>query len=137
MFQDVHGKPATSRRYWARSLLGWRRLRGAQPNDAHRALARLQQQHRVERLVTQNVDRLHQAAGSADTIDLHGRIDRSAVPAASKPWPREQLQAELLTLNPSWATLDAQLAPDGDADLAALDFSSFQVPARARAAAAC
>ena len=42
--------------------------------------------------------------------------------------PREDLQAELLRLNPAWAGLDALAAPDGDADLEALDFSSFQIP---------
>jgi NAD-dependent SIR2 family protein deacetylase len=107
MFQAFMGDPATRRRYWARSLVGWRRLRGARPNDAHRALARLQQQDRVERLVTQNVDRLHQAAGSAEAIDLHGRIDMVRCMSCQ---------------------LDALQAPDGDADLEGLDFSGFQVP---------
>lgn len=128
MFQAFMGDPATRRRYWARSLVGWRRLRGARPNDAHRALARLQQQDRVERLVTQNVDRLHQAAGSAEAIDLHGRIDMVRCMSCQRRLPREHLQADFLRLNPAWAELDALQAPDGDADLEGLDFSGFQVP---------
>ncbi len=127
--QAFMGEPATRRRYWARSLVGWERLRGARPNDAHRALARLQQQDRVECLVTQNVDRLHQAAGSADAIDLHGRIDLVRCMNCQQRRPREQLQVQLLRLNPAWARLEALQAPDGDADLEALDFSSFEVPA--------
>jgi NAD-dependent SIR2 family protein deacetylase len=128
MLQAFMGDAAIRQRYWARSLVGWRRLRVAQPNDAHRALACLQQQHRVQCLVTQNVDRLHQAAGSTDAIDLHGRIDLVCCMSCRVPLPREQLQAELLGRNPAFARLDARAAPDGDADLAALDFSGFQVP---------
>jgi NAD-dependent SIR2 family protein deacetylase len=129
MLQAFMGDAAVRRRYWARSLVGWQRLRAARPNDAHRALARLQQQQRVECLVTQNVDRLHQLAGSADAIDLHGRIDLVRCMSCQIRQPREQLQAELLKLNPVCAGLGAPAAPDGDADLTALDFSSFLVPA--------
>jgi NAD-dependent SIR2 family protein deacetylase len=128
MLQAFMSEPATRQRYWARSLIGWQRLREARPNDAHRALARLQQQGRVERLVTQNVDRLHQAAGS-DAIDLHGRIDVVRCMGCQQRLGRDALQADLLRLNPAWAELDALPAPDGDADLEARDFSGFQVPA--------
>ena len=128
MFQAFMGDPSIRRRYWARSLVGWRRMRRAQPNDAHFALARLQQQDRVGGLVTQNVDRLHQAAGSAETIDLHGRIDMVRCMNCQQRLPREHLQTEILRLNPAWAELDALQAPDGDADLEGRDFSSFQVP---------
>jgi NAD-dependent SIR2 family protein deacetylase len=41
---------------------------------------------------------------------------------------REDLQVELIRLNPAWAELDALMAPDGDADIESLDFSGFQVP---------
>jgi NAD-dependent SIR2 family protein deacetylase len=128
MFQAFMGDAAIRRRYWARSLVGWRRLRAARPNDAHRALACLQQHDRVEALVTQNVDRLHQIAGSADAIDLHGRIDMVRCMDCQVRRARDELQADLLRLNPAWAELDAATAPDGDADLEALDFSGFQVP---------
>ena len=128
MYQAFVGDAAIRRRYWARSLVGWRRLRAARPNDAHRALARLQQQGRVEALVTQNVDRLHQAAGSTEAIDLHGRIDTVRCMSCQRRLAREQLQGDFLRLNPAWAGLDALQGPDGDADLEGLDFSSFQVP---------
>jgi NAD-dependent SIR2 family protein deacetylase len=41
-YQAFMGDETTRRRYWARSLIGWRRFRRARPNDAHRALARLE-----------------------------------------------------------------------------------------------
>src|SRR5271154_5861389 len=75
-YQAFMGEEATRRRYWARSLIGWRRFRRARPNDSHWALARLEAKGGSELLLTQNVDRLHQAAGSAEVIDLHGRIDQ-------------------------------------------------------------
>jgi NAD-dependent SIR2 family protein deacetylase len=128
MYQAFIGDAAIRQRYWARSLAGWRRLRAAQPNAAHRALAQLQQRGTLQCLVTQNVDRLHQFAGSADVIDLHGRIDQVRCMSCQLRLPRELLQTELLRLNPAWAALDATMAPDGDADLVAADFSGFQVP---------
>jgi len=127
-FQAFMGDAAIRQRYWARSLVGWRQLRAAQPNDAHRALAQLQQQRRLQCLVTQNVDRLHQLAGSEDVIDLHGRIDRVRCMSCQVRMPRAELQQQLLELNPDWAALDAQAAPDGDADLIARDFAAFRVP---------
>jgi NAD-dependent SIR2 family protein deacetylase len=129
MFQAFMGDLHTRRRYWARSLVGWRRFGHAQPNDAHRALARLGQQGRTEVLVTQNVDGLHQSAGSPDVIDLHGRLDQVRCMGCERRSGREELQRRLLDLNPSWDRLDARDAPDGDADLDGLDFSAFDIPA--------
>src|SRR5579862_2419423 len=129
MFQAFVGDLGTRRRYWARSLVGWRRFGHARPNGAHRALARLEQQGRTEVLVTQNVDGLHQSAGSAGVIDLHGRLDQVRCLGCERRSDRERLQQRLLELNPYWARLDAREAPDGDADLEGLDFSGFEVPA--------
>jgi NAD-dependent SIR2 family protein deacetylase len=127
-YQAFMGEEKTRRRYWARSLIGWRLMRQAEPNDAHRALARLEAAGRTEVLLTQNVDRLHQAAGSAQVIDLHGRIDRVRCMDCEQRSPRVELQDELSALNPDWLDLDAAEAPDGDADLEGADFSSFVVP---------
>jgi NAD-dependent SIR2 family protein deacetylase len=127
-YQAFMGEHATRRRYWARSLVGWRRFRRARPNEAHRALARLEAMGKSELLLTQNVDRLHQAAGSARVVDLHGRLDRVRCLACGGKLSRDELQEELGRLNPDWLGFDAADAPDGDADLGA-DFSSFEVPA--------
>lgn len=131
--QAFLGDIATRRRYWARSLVGWRHFGAAQPNDAHRALARLQQEGRVERLVTQNVDRLHQAAGSPAVIDLHGRLDQVRCMGCEQRSARADLQRELLRVNPRWVALEARRAPDGDADLPAdaaqaAEAGGFEVP---------
>ncbi len=128
MLRDFLTDADTRRRYWARSLIGWRRLGAARPNDAHRCLARLERLGRLERLVTQNVDGLHQAAGSRSVIDLHGRIDVVRCFGCGERLPRAALQVELERRNPDFATLDAVEAPDGDADLERVSFGSFDVP---------
>src|SRR5262249_18746014 len=118
----------TRKRYWARSVVGWQRLGAARPNDAHRALAALERVGRIEQLVTQNVDGLHQAAGSENVIDLHGRVDEVICLACGARTPRARLQAELAARNPSFVNLVARTAPDGDADLENVDFGAFDVP---------
>lgn len=127
-YQAFMGEEKTRRRYWARSLVGWRLIRQTQPNAAHRALAELEARGQTELLLTQNVDRLHQAAGSERVIDLHGRIDRVRCMDCEARSPREALQDDLTRLNPDWFDLDAAEAPDGDADLEGADFSSFVIP---------
>lgn len=128
-YQAFMGDEATRRRYWARSLVGWRRFSRAHPNAAHLALSRMEAAGQVEVLLTQNVDGLHQAAGSHHVIDLHGRLDRVRCMAHGHLVQRSAFQAVLEARNPEWALLDAGDAPDGDADLEGQDFSRFDVPA--------
>ncbi|HEY4250849.1 MAG TPA: NAD-dependent protein deacetylase [Roseomonas sp.] len=126
-YQAFMGSAATRQRYWGRSLVGWRHFGAARPNPAHRALACLEASGRAEILVTQNVDRLHQAAGSTRVIDLHGRLDRVCCMGCGHGLARDAMQDGLIRLNPGWAARDAAQAPDGDADLDA-DFAGFTVP---------
>lgn len=127
-WQRFTGTLAARQRYWARSLVGWQRFAQARPNASHHALAALQRQGRVQALVTQNVDGLHTAAGSAEVIDLHGRLDRIVCLQCGQGDCRQTFQQRLVLANPGWVTLPAGLAPDGDADLDEVDFSGFQVP---------
>ncbi len=127
-YQAFMGSVATRQRYWARSLIGWQRFSSAKPNDAHLALARLEAAGRSEMLLTQNVDRLHQSAGSAEVIDLHGRLDQVRCMGCEQRMDRARFQDELSRLNPGWLEIAGGDAPDGDADLEA-DFSGFAIPA--------
>lgn len=128
-FAAFIGSKAIRKSYWARSLAGWPRVHRARPNAAHAALACLERQGRIELLVTQNVDGLHQAAGSAQVIDLHGRIDQVRCLRCARLMEREALQTELLRCNPHWMDAAARAAPDGDADIEGLPFDQFVVPA--------
>lgn len=127
-FQAFMGGEPARRRYWARSLVGWRRFSRVRPNRAHDALARLEERGKSTLLLTQNVDRLHQAAGSSRVVDLHGRLDRVRCTACGETMPREAMQAALSRLNPGWEQREAAVAPDGDADLDEADFAGFAVP---------
>ncbi len=73
---DFLTKAHMRQRYWVRSYYGWPLMRDARPNIAHLALAEMERRGQVELLITQNVDRLHQHAGSDNVVDLHGRVDQ-------------------------------------------------------------
>lgn len=127
-FSTFMGSALARSRYWARGMIGWRMFGNVSPNAAHLVLARMERQDRISLLVTQNVDGLHEKAGSRDTVDLHGRMDRVICTQCGHTLARTQMQEWLESLNPTWRDLAANDAPDGDADLEDLDFSSFQVP---------
>lgn len=115
-------------RYWARGMIGWRSFGKTQPNAAHAALAQWERAGRISLLVTQNVDGLHEAAGSHDVVDLHGRLDKVRCLRCGQLFSRDEVQQELEARNPAWLALDAELAPDGDADLEDAAFGEFDVP---------
>ncbi len=117
---------AVRRRYWARAVLGWDRMRSARPNAGHLALATLEQRGVVTRVVTQNVDRLHAKAGSRRVVELHGALDEVACLSCGAIETRDALQARLLERNPGWTALAADGAPDGDADLPAHLVEAFR-----------
>jgi NAD-dependent SIR2 family protein deacetylase len=116
--QEFISSPLKRKRYWARSMRGWPAVRDAAPNRAHRALAALEQAGHISAVITQNVDRLHQQAGSERVIDLHGRLDRVQCLDCAAYQSRERVQARLLRLNPDTLhTATTAARPDGDADL--------------------
>jgi NAD-dependent protein deacetylase/lipoamidase sirtuin 4 len=125
-------RPEVRARYWARSLLGWPRFSSARPNAAHQALAELEREGHVLGLITQNVDRLHHAAGSQRVIELHGALARVRCLDCEALEPRTQLQERLLALNPGFAERTAELRPDGDAELPVEAVAAFQVAACTR-----
>jgi NAD-dependent SIR2 family protein deacetylase len=127
-FAEFVSSAATRQRYWAQSFAGWDRIATAKPNSAHLALARLEQAQRIDCLVTQNVDNLHRMAGSRNVIDLHGVLHRIRCLECGTTILRPEFQARLARLNPGWQATVREIAPDGDARLAACDFRAFAVP---------
>ncbi|ARP91387.1 NAD-dependent deacetylase [Bordetella genomosp. 9] len=127
-FQVFMGDALARARYWARGMVGWRMFGNVAPNAAHLALAAMERKGLFSLLVTQNVDGLHEKAGSRDVVDLHGRMDRVRCMRCGHLLPRQRMQAWLEEANPDWLHLNAEDAPDGDADLEGVDFSAFHVP---------
>ena len=126
-YRDFVGSDAVRRRYWARSMLGFPLMARATPNAAHEALSVLESRGALSLLVTQNVDGLHRRAGSANLVDLHGRLDQVRCLGCSALTERAALQSELLERNPEFAAASATVKPDGDAELSDVDYQRFAV----------
>ena len=127
MFQAFRDEPATYRRYWARAYAGWSRFTAAAPSAAHHALAAWEAAGTLAQLTTQNVDRLHQRAGSRAVIDLHGRLDVVLCLGCGMRTSRAHLQDIMAADNPGW-TAAVVAAPDGDADIAVDAIDAFTPP---------
>ena len=127
-YQAFVGDTATYRRYWARSFVGWPMFSSALPNAGHRALAAFERQRRITSLITQNVDTLHQRAGSREVIDLHGRLDGTVCLGCGDARPRDELQTRMAANNIGWRPRDTAAAPDGDADIDPAAVAAFEPP---------
>lgn len=128
MYQEFLAAPESRRRYWARAMLGWPRVRQARPNAAHEALATLQQRGRISDLITQNVDTLHDQAGTQDVIELHGSLHRVLCLDCGQRSERDAIQQQMEAQNPYLSGVDAVQAPDGDTLLDPAFEARFQVP---------
>ncbi len=128
-YQEFVGSESARRRYWARSMLGWPVVGRARPNAAHRAIARLGAAGRIGGLVTQNVDGLHQRAGSRGVIELHGGIDGVSCLDCGAHHARAAIQHTLEADNPALLAYEAVPLADGDAQLELDTLDGFRVPA--------
>jgi len=130
LYQDFVNHHATRQRYWARSMLGWPRMQKNQPNRGHQALRQLEQSGYLKFLITQNVDGMHQRAGSNNVVDLHGRIDSVVCLSCKTTSARKTWQAQLSDKNPEWQTkvIVASDRPDGDVLIDNANYSDFEVP---------
>jgi NAD-dependent SIR2 family protein deacetylase len=126
--QEFLGPQTSRQRYWARSMVGWPVVAQARPNAAHVALARLEAAGHVDTLVTQNVDGLHQRAGSRDVIELHGSIGEVVCLDCGTPHTRASVQQTLEADNPALLDASAEPAADGDAHLEWHALDTFRIP---------
>lgn len=122
-YQEFTSGDLARQRYWARVHVAWGRMHDARPNAGHHALAQLD----PSLLITQNVDGLHEAAGTRSLVALHGRIAEVVCLDCRRVSPRSALERRLTELNPGWRERHADLVlrPDGDIDLA--ETSGFAV----------
>lgn len=128
-------RSAESRRhFWARNYTAWPRFSSSQPNRAHLALARLEETGKLHQLVTQNVDGLHQRAGSKRVIELHGRTSEVVCIGCGDLTARAELQQKLDAMNASWNPAAGRVNADGDVELSRDDTASFEVPDCSRCA---
>lgn len=116
LLQDFLRSASARQRYWARSMVGWPMVANARPNLAHEALAHLEAAGRLQQLVTQNVDGLHQQAGSSQVIELHGSLAEVLCLECGAMHSRASIQRALEVLNSQFQPAAAATAADGDAD---------------------
>ncbi len=127
------------RRYWARSFVGWQRFSRAEPNPAHHAVADLQRLGGLGPVITQNVDGLHQAAGSTDVTELHGSLAEVVCLTCGDRTGREHLQHRMALANPGFeerahgeapdgSRVSSQIRPDGDVVLPDDAVAGFRLP---------
>ncbi|MEU2356440.1 NAD-dependent protein deacetylase [Streptomyces misionensis] len=126
-YQDFTADARARRRYWARSHLGWRTFGRARPNAGHRAVAAFGRHGLLAGVITQNVDGLHQAAGSEDVVELHGSLDRVVCLSCGTFSPRRALARRLEEANAGFDPVAAGINPDGDADLSDEQVGDFRV----------
>ncbi|CAL9669661.1 NAD-dependent protein deacetylase [Streptomyces sp. enrichment culture] len=126
-YQDFTGSARARRRYWARSHLGWRTFGGARPNAGHRSVAAFGRGGLLTGVITQNVDGLHQAAGSEDAVELHGSLSRVVCLSCGAFGPRRELALRLEEANAGFSPVAAGINPDGDADLSDEQVGDFRV----------
>lgn len=126
-YDTFMGSFSAQQKYWARSYVGWSRIALAKPNQGHFSLAQAEATGMVNSLITQNVDGLHQQAGSRNVIDLHGRLDRVICLGCKGVISRAEMDQLLEELNPEISKdPNVEFTPDGDAEV--LGTENFRVP---------
>ncbi|WP_430593002.1 Sir2 family NAD-dependent protein deacetylase [Humidisolicoccus flavus] len=127
LFDQFVSSEAARRRYWAGSHLGWKRFTSVRPNDGHRAVAALERAGFVRGVVTQNVDDLHEQAGSKRVVHVHGSMASVSCLQCKTKFPRTIIATKIAALNP-WIEVpeEVHLQPDGDVDIA--EHGDFAIP---------
>ena len=127
-YGEFVGSSQARQRYWARSYVGWRRFHAARPNAAHHLVTRLQDLGAVGPVITQNVDGLHQAAGTRDVVELHGSLVEVVCLTCEAREDRRTLDARMARDNPGFDVDSDEIRPDGDVRLESVDVERFVAP---------
>lgn len=127
-FSEFVASSEARQRYWARSYVGWQRFNLARPNAGHAAVARLQDAGHLGPVITQNVDGLHQEAGTREVTELHGALARVVCLTCGDRSSRWDLDERMRVTNPSFEVTSNEIRPDGDIALNDLDVLGFKVP---------
>lgn len=128
-YQDFVRRVDMRKRYWARNYVGWSRFSSVNPNTAHYALKSLEcKYHKINAIVTQNVDGLHQKAGSRSVVELHGSAYRVICLQCEFKIDRNSFQLILKRMNPNMQIIPQEMRPDGDVELPQDTVESFMVP---------
>ena len=95
MFDDFVRDAEERKRFWRQRREMMPTLLAAKPNAGHTALARLEEMGRIRGIITQNIDELHQRAGSRRVLELHGTAMKVYCLSCDKRWGCEEIQRRL------------------------------------------
>jgi NAD-dependent deacetylase len=95
MFEDFVADPEERRRFWRLRREMLPTMLAAKPNAGHLALAELESRGQLPALITQNIDELHQRAGSRKVIEIHGTAMKVHCLSCDKRWPAAEIQVRL------------------------------------------
>ena len=129
--QEFVNSEPRRRMYWARNFVAWDKFAAFEPSIAHHTLTQWQKAGKVPAIITQNVDRLHQKAGSENVVELHGNGFTVACLSCPYQISRHDFQKELSRVNNEWnfvSSATGEMRPDGDVQLQQKDIDSFHVP---------
>ena len=95
--QEFRADEDARRRYWQRKREIYPTFAAAEPNAGHRAIAELERRGKLQVLITQNIDGLHELAGNSPDriIELHGTERWVKCLACGKRWTRAEVQERL------------------------------------------
>ena len=88
-FDEFLRSPEARHEYWRQKSVSHREFANAQPNTAHRVLAEWEHRGRIRGVITQNIDGLHQQAGSQCVLELHGTAREVSCLTCSRCWPAD------------------------------------------------
>ena len=87
-------------------------IKGVQPNAAHRKLAELEQKGKMKAVITQNIDGLHQLAGSREVLELHGSIQRNYCERCGKFYDLDAMEKKLAESKVPVCECGGRIKPD-------------------------
>ncbi len=114
-YQEFVASAEARREYWRMKHALFGELKQARPNRAHRALAALEEAGKLQHLITQNIDGLHQDAGNSPerVVELHGTNRKALCLECGKSWPIEDIDAtlEAVEFDPKCDACDGPVKP--------------------------
>lgn len=95
-FDEFQASEAARHEYWVQKSEAHAAMHAAEPNVGHKTIAQWQEEGRVQTVITQNIDGLHQIAGSREVLELHGTAREVVCLDCGQRWPADPLVRQFL-----------------------------------------
>lgn len=126
--QDFIDNEKTRKEFWAKHFFAWHRFSSVLPNRTHTILSEWERKGNLHWLVTQNVDALHDKAGSKRLTELHGSYYRVECLNCKNVITRLKFQEMMKRENTMWHSKSVHMIPEEDVLLSKEQIDGFKVP---------